>query len=285
MCLLCFVPPKKWPKKKHLENACASNPDGFGFSINLGNKIITRKSMNSKELIEEFFDLRNDNKDSAALFHARLATHGTRDINNCHPFDVDNDDKIVMAHNGILPVMMDKNDWRSDTRVFAEEYMSTIGIKMLDDPIGNDIISEYCNGSKLVFLNASDKLDKEWYIINESSGMYEKDIWYSNAGYKGKPKYLGIKPYTTQFYNNIVGTNKDDFYEDEDYCSICFDSFYDLPDEKFLSGCNECGMSANQVCDIYNSWCYKEGYYDDQESAVTGIHSRPLSEDWSKPLV
>lgn len=282
MCLLCFVPPNKWPKKKHLKNACASNPDGFGFAINAGDEIIVRKSMRANDLIEEFYDLRSDYKDCPAMFHARLTTHGSTNLDNCHPFNVAGNDKVVMAHNGILPVLMDADKKRSDTKIFAEDYMAKVGIEALDDPIGIDIISEYCSGNKLVFLNASDKLKKQWYIINEESGVYEKDIWYSNSGYQG---WSG-----KNFYTNIVDKNtwaskwgayKEDFYDD-DMCSVCYQNFDNLEDHKYMNGCKDCGLTSSDIWNIYDDIMKDEQRYEEE---YEDIHTKPLSLDWSKPLV
>jgi glutamine amidotransferase len=292
MCLLCFIPPNKWPKKKHLKNACSANPDGFGFAINAGDEIIIRKSMNADEIIEEFYDLRNDYRDCAVMFHARLTTHGTTNIDNCHPFFVAGDRQVVMAHNGILPVLMDTDKQRSDTKIFAEDYMARIGIEALDDPIGLDIISEYCSGNKLVFFSISDKLKEQWYIINEESGVYEKDIWYSNGGYQSwadRTKLVNAYPYYGDKGNagsytwaNRWGHYTEDYYHDDDTCSVCYRSFDDLEDDKYMNGCKECGLTSSDIWHIYDDMMKEEQDYDEE---YKDIHTKPLSLDWSKPLV
>lgn len=294
MCLLCFVPPKEWPKKKHLKTACRNNPDGFGFAIAVGSEIIVRKSMDSNELIEEFYDLRSDNKDCPALFHARLATHGSKNLDNCHPFAVTGDEQIIMAHNGILPVLMDKDKVRSDTKIFAEDYMTKMGVESLDDQIGFDIIQEYCSGNKLVFLNASNKLKYQWYIVNETNGVYEKKVWYSNSGYDDNKPVWNSKtytPYSSNFYGNLVESEKAcrkkatdyDYYDDDYACDTCWQSYDNLDDHKYMYGCDECGLKHNEIWQIYDRMMMEEeaeGY----ELGYGNIHSAPLSKVWSESV-
>ncbi|MGW5105951.1 hypothetical protein [Nocardia sp. NPDC004123] len=37
------------------------------------------------------------------MFHSRFATHGFITNQNCHPFAIGGDERTVMAHNGVLP--------------------------------------------------------------------------------------------------------------------------------------------------------------------------------------
>lgn len=228
MCLLCFVPPKATPKREHLENACKNNPDGFGFAFMTDEGFIVERAMKANDLLDKFYKLRKKYRNAPALFHARLATHGTKNLSNCHPFYVAGGRKTLLAHNGILPVVINEGDPRSDTKIFAEDYLKHLGIEQLDDPIGYDIISEYCRGSKLVILNMDNRLQYQWYIVNESLGDYDENdkCWYSNGGYKSAPRYTYSKylpAYRSEGITTLVPEPDDDeavVIPDEqlDYC-------------------------------------------------------------------
>ncbi len=120
MCLLVVSSPNSTPRKKDLDNASCNNPHGFGYAVIAGNKIITGKGMNSKKVIKEFLEVRKQYPNSYAMYHARFATHGVKNDENCHPFKVDGSDLTYLAHNGILDVHIEPTDKRSDTRIFAE---------------------------------------------------------------------------------------------------------------------------------------------------------------------
>ena len=92
MCLLVVSSPNSTPRKKDLENASCNNPHGFGYAVIAGNKIITGRGMSSKKMIKEFLAVRKQYPNSYAMYHARFATHGVRNEENCHPFKIGGSD-------------------------------------------------------------------------------------------------------------------------------------------------------------------------------------------------
>jgi glutamine amidotransferase len=184
MCLLTFIPDYVTPDMDRFKVAAQSNPDGFGFAIHTGRSVIRRHSMDFSQLADQFTDLRTQHQ-GPATFHFRFATHGSETLDNCHPFLLGGDRETVMAHNGILPVQIAKGDTRSDTRVFAEDYMPNLGgVVSLDDPEYWVKLEAWARGSKLVFLTANPDAKSDWYILNESDGHWDKDMWWSNSSYK-----------------------------------------------------------------------------------------------------
>ena len=195
MCLLTMIPDYVTPDMERFRIAALSNPDGFGFAISTGKTIIKAHSMNFEEVANKFTDLRATHQ-GPALFHFRWATHGAETLDNCHPFTLGDDPESVMAHNGILPVAIPAGDRRSDSRVFAEDIMPSIGgITSLDD---NDYFAKlalWAAGSKLAFLTVHDDAKFDWYIINEKDGHWDSDMWWSNGSYKHAPYVYSTKPY------------------------------------------------------------------------------------------
>lgn len=181
MCLLIYASPGSTPTKKALRTAGANNPDGFGFAFALGHRIVRHRSMNLDETVELFHEMRAEHPKAHALFHLRITTHGGTNLDNCHPFMVD--DGIVLGHNGMLPIK--EKDGKSDTRQFAEEWLPNLGVKeVLDNPAEFAELEKFARGSKLCILSVDKRLDKPVYLVNEGDGHWDKGVWYSNNSYK-----------------------------------------------------------------------------------------------------
>jgi glutamine amidotransferase len=175
------------------------------------------------------------------MFHARYATHGVKNDDNCHPFKVGGRDDTYLAHNGILDIEIHATDKRSDTRIFAEDTLPTIGgVKALDDDNVWKIISKWASGSKVAILTLDPSAGEQCYIINESSGFWDNDgMWWSNDTYKASAWSSYIKPSSTSAtaYDNHTDTEiLEDFecpscraiaFEDANpyYCEMCYTCF------------------------------------------------------------
>jgi len=272
MCLLIYASPNHNPSKKALRRAANNNPDGFGFAVRTNKEVLYYKSMSIEDTIKEFFDLRKRFPDSHSIFHLRITTHGATNLDNCHPFVVD--DAIVLAHNGMLPIK--EQDGKSDTRQFAEEWLPTMGVKeMLDDPRGFAELEAFATGSKLAIVSANPQLDHPFYIVNERLGHWDKGVWYSNSSYtKNYNSWMSYSSASWRSYNGHGYTPQDDalvinnswqwdeeqdewYYEDEivDWrCNVCdLTTTIDLADDE-PRACPECGTCW--FCEKDYSSCY-----------------------------
>jgi hypothetical protein len=239
MCLLVVCSPESTPRKKDLENASCSNPHGFGYAIIAGDKIISNRGMSSKKLIAEFLAVRKEYPNSYAMFHARYATHGVKNDENCHPFKVGGRSDTYLAHNGILDIDIHATDRRSDTRVFAEDTLPMIGgAPALDDDNVWKILSKWSLGSKIAILTLDPKAKDNCYIINESSGHWDNEgMWWSNDTYKASAWVNYIQQDKKVASTPSVRTQTlEDFecaqcrtiaFEDANpyYCEMCFTCF------------------------------------------------------------
>jgi len=243
MCLLAVCEPNATPKRKDLECASCNNPHGFGYAVVANGEIITGRGMSAKKVISEFLSVRKQYPNGYAMFHARFATHGVKNEENCHPFAVGGSTQTYLAHNGILDVKIAAHDKRSDTRVFAEDMLPLMGgMAGLDDENVWNVLSKWATGSKIAVLTLEPSAKYNCYIINESAGHWDNaGVWWSNTTYKEDSwsKYLGLPKGNTE---SILDTETECpgcgafLLEDGnpyycEFCMICYDCFGTYQDD------------------------------------------------------
>jgi glutamine amidotransferase len=266
MCLLVVSSPNSTPRKKDLQNASCNNPHGFGYAVIAGNKIITGKGMNSKKIIKEFLEVRKKYPNSYAMYHARFATHGVKNEENCHPFKVDGSDLTYLAHNGILDVHIEPTDKRSDTRIFAEDILPSMGgITALDNPNLYGMIEKWSVGSKIAVFTLDPNAEYDCYIINEDLGHWDNEgNWWSNDGYK---------PSVYSKYFNYSGDGSDIGNAEDDYmCHSCGTPVIDdgNPYHCYLCGtCFDCSLVKDDGCMCWSPE-YDRWRSDGQHKQITG---------------
>lgn len=251
--MLTYFPPNTQPDEQALENGTWHNRDGHGYAIVVPGKkpkLIVRHSLKS-DLIDRFMDDRAKYPHGPALFHSRFGTSGSADKFNCHPFYMGGDKRTVVAHNGVLPQYMqpDKKDRRCDTRKAAEIRFAT-AYGHLSSLAARDRLGEAIGKhNKLVILTTNPDYKADAFIINESSGVWEQGIWYSNYDYVG---YVPVKP----------GAYKWDDDDDDwaisaslvpDDCQLC-DSKASIDDESQV--CTMCGTCMDCYQDAKDCICY-----------------------------
>lgn len=111
--------------------------------------------------------------------HCRIATLGSVSLQNAHPFVI-NDGKAAMMHNGSFYHTTEKADY-SDTRDLAEARGTLLGNKELMSVPGikekvEKAIEAY---NKVIILYA----DNTTIILNEHTGKWEGEQWFSNQGW------------------------------------------------------------------------------------------------------
>lgn len=274
MCLLIYAQPGATPTKKSLRNAGSNNPDGFGFAFRLDGRIVRHRTMDLEESIALFHEMRADNPQAHAIWHARITTHGATNLDNCHPFMVD--DGIVLGHNGMLPIQ--EADGKSDTRQFAEEWLPKLGVSVLDDPTEYKEIEKFASGSKLAVLSVNPVLERPVYLINEHLGHWDKGVWYSNNSYQYEWFSLAsISKYTSTVSQRGVtpsddspafGGDEDDayWYDEETGDLYSWDNRHgwvvvEDDEQYFAQYCFECGldMGVNGEHAVDKHYCWDCG--------------------------
>ena len=257
MCLLVVCNPNSTPSKDELTTGACKNPHGFGFAIDTGSGIISERSMSAKKSISRFLELREQYPNGYAMWHARYATHGVKNELNCHPFKLAGEHDTYLAHNGMLDIVIPKDDKRSDTRILAEELLPRLGgVSALDDDYLYDMIGSWSKGSKIAVMTNDPSAQYKIYIINESAGSWDdKGIWWSNTSYKPTPT---ITTYTHEpsVYDIVVADRHfqpTDFEDNKFECPNC-ESLIDLwESELYCLICECCFDCSAQFLDCL---CY-----------------------------
>ena len=204
MCLAIYKPAGVTIPRDHLESGFNSNPHGAGFALAMGRGV---------EIIKGFFTFdafcgeyeKAEATGGAMLVHFRLATHGLRDAENCHPFYVKNG-KTAMIHNGIIDIPCPRTEM-SDTWHFNEAIIKPIaridGHGLITGEYRDLIERAAGYGNKIAIMDGVGAVE----IIGDGSG--ERDaggVWYSNNSWRPW-KHEGLKW-------------RDEGYDDEDAESL-----------------------------------------------------------------
>lgn len=251
---MCALPKGKGLSQKELETCWENNSHGAGFVyLNQEGNFVEFKSMEFPDFRKNFEkEHKTHGKYSPFLVHFRLASHGTKDISNVHPFKVNSN--LYMAHNGVLndvvyKIVDGKPDSRSDTKTFVEDYLATLPQNFINNWATRSLINKFIGSfNKLLFLNKAG----EFTIFNESAGVKNDDRWFSNSFFQcerpqkvtyDSSKTGGVISYTGN-YGSIKGSSvkhpfckycgtklliePNKWYKSEMYCVACDDILMDL---------------------------------------------------------
>jgi hypothetical protein len=177
MCIAIYKPENKVLSLATLKECYTSNPDGAGFMYAENKKLHIEKGFFS---FQSFYDAFKKHENKQAVIHFRIKTHGKIDTANCHPFSVNN--AIGFVHNGVISGLGDSDF--SDTVRFNETILRPLvnkwgNLALFQDPI-IELLESRIGYSKLVFLDRHGNHK----IMNESKGVWDNDVWYSNTSYK-----------------------------------------------------------------------------------------------------
>lgn len=173
MCIIIYTPDGNIPKK-HLHASLENNPDGWGVMYPQDGKVQIVQGMVKSEFFYHWKWLRSIK--APKVFHARICTHGNKDMENCHPFMVPGHGELAVAHNGVIFKQAYTNSTKSDTRHFVENILSKLPAGFMENEAMQDLLADYIGHSKLVFMSG----DGSAKIVNADMGKWLNGLWYSN---------------------------------------------------------------------------------------------------------
>lgn len=211
MCVAIYKPVGLKLDEDTLFNCFIKNPDGCGFAYTTGTELVVFKTMDYPTFLEEYEKCYEQyGETSPFIIHFRIATHGTVDIFNCHPFIVDNDH--VFIHNGVIsnvPSCAEKK--KSDTQVFNELILQNLPADWFENTAIKYLLEDFISFSKIVVMN----LKGEVLILNEAKGTWVDGVWFSNTLWKQTSIWEDISR------GNYAKAGGDDDWDWSDYCLNC----------------------------------------------------------------
>lgn len=189
MCNITYLPSGVEVPEEEIQNAATWNQDGHGWAVAAAHGVmLTGRYMDIDTALTTFKATRKAFADKPAMFHSRLATHGTVTLDNVHPFTVGK--YAAVAHNGILPgkFQPEKDGKMSDTAIMARFWLagraqiSGVWTRKERRRIGRIIGT----GNKLAILSVSPFLpEPRGYLVNAAQGTWDASTgaWFSSDSY------------------------------------------------------------------------------------------------------
>lgn len=127
MCIIVAkIKGSDFPSTDIISNCIARNPDGFAMAWNTPEGTVeTFRTMDPDMALSKYAELSRtlDPAVTGLLFHARIATHGSKRIENCHCWTERlGKHTIAFAHNGILRNIPNRDDM-TDSETFFRDYL------------------------------------------------------------------------------------------------------------------------------------------------------------------
>jgi hypothetical protein len=170
-----------------------SNPDGIGimYGTSKGLKVVKVLPKTAAEALDFIGKLPRDDRELA--LHFRWATHGDKNMLNCHPYDII-PGYIAMMHNGVLHTGNAADKTKSDTWHFIQDYLLSAvhaSPELVFDPGFVRMVEDFIDDNRLVFMNGEGRIQH----VNKEQGVEHEGMWFSNT-YAWSPEMLipGYKP-------------------------------------------------------------------------------------------
>lgn len=216
MCIAILVSPGSSVSDVQLKNSFDNNPDGAGFSyvsedLTGHRKLRVFKTMDYEVFLRKFKRAIYHNPESPFLVHFRIATHGTVDKFNCHPFFINKE--VSFIHNGIIGGV-GVDPVKSDTQVFNDKVLKNLPKDFYKKEVYKILIEKFIVGSKLLTLD----IDGHVTIFNESAGHWKDGVWFSNNSYLyAAPKATVYQWHPPAVYFKRGKTKTQEYF----YCDGC----------------------------------------------------------------
>lgn len=188
-----------FPRREFI-SALGYNRDGIGIlTYDEENGLCVTKSVKRMKAEEAYEMVKAAVAGKDALVHLRMATHGSVNTDNCHPFPVleESDERtpIWMMHNGVISGVKCGPD-ESDTRAFVREFLRPLLLKHSDLDLMNDEklqsdLHKVITGNRLAFMDGKGSIawvggmnylgynvSNASYFNGGSSSMYGGGSWY-----------------------------------------------------------------------------------------------------------
>lgn len=250
MCLAAYCGPTRTLTSDEVECAWANNPDGAGFLYfgETGRPVVYRTLHLRKFRKAYEAAVQGPARGRGMAVHFRYATHGSTGIDGVHPFRISETDWLM--HNGVLPIHTD--GVRSDTRTFAEDYLSQLPPRWYESAELSALVAEFVRGSKLIIATSDPAAKSRFFIVRDGDGQWEgeRSAWFSNSshcaskssGSGGLSRWARPSEWTGALADAGLG-------ESEELCLLCGVQAVSYGLCEVCGACEDCGREVSEcVC-------------------------------------
>lgn len=159
-----------------------SNQDGGGFVyLDENQKFVIKKALGLDDLKALWKEHHGKHgKYSPFLLHFRAASQGDVTLDNCHPFLPN--PRTAFIHNGTIYKVGSTKE-RSDTRVFAEDFLSKLPHNFLLNKSIMEMMNDFLGKTnKIAFLSN----DGKFSMTNSADWKLHNGVYFSNEFFKNK---------------------------------------------------------------------------------------------------
>lgn len=217
---MCILIAKKSNVRKMTEqeirNSASNNPDGFGMAYVVGGHLFVHKTFELNEIIDINNRLPND---TPIIYHFRIATHGTVNKNNCHPFMGDDAD-VAFAHNGVLSIQNDKEkDWTDSETAFRYLFEPLLKVVDIKSEQFERAVNTIIGTSKFAFIQSNGEVKTFGNFIDEDGLLFSNSTY--SYSYKPTTYYSGYLSKEDYSWANKNDAWAFDYEYDMAYDEIC----------------------------------------------------------------
>lgn len=176
MCVAIYIPSGETVAEHILRGVFRRNDDGVGISWSDGGALHIWKTMAD---IDAIVAMVQNMIALPRLVHFRYATHGSKTLDNIHPFWLDERRRAVVVHNGVIQIGRANDE--SDTRAFVRNVLGQMRDGWWNNPTTVSQIERLVSGSRIVIMEE----DGRPHYLNKSSGETSAEgVWFSNAQWR-----------------------------------------------------------------------------------------------------
>ena len=233
-----------YPSYKRVKNMCENNNDGFAIVWHVkGEPVRNYRTLNEKKFLKKYNEITStyNAKDVSLFIHARIKTHGTQKLENCHGW-IEDKIGLAFAHNGILSIK--NRDDMTDSETFFRDIFAP-AFELGGWSAGERAIKACIGTSKFCFMDMYGNLIHYGNYIKGDDGILYSNDSYMECTWNRYGGYYGIGSCN-------YGLKQSDKY------------YADRTKEKEKSFISKSQSKTSVIQDDYDDWYNSEEYWKDR---------------------
>lgn len=194
MCIIAIKQKSvKYPSYQRVKTMCTNNSDGFAIVWKAKDQpVMNYRTLNEAKFLKKYKEITSTYQanDISLFIHARIKTHGTTKLENCHGW-IDDNVGLAFAHNGILSI--ENRDDMTDSETFFRDIFVPV-FEIGGWEAGERAINACIGSSKFCFMDMYGNLiHYGQYIHGDDGVLYSNDSYLERSW--GRYGHGGISSY------------------------------------------------------------------------------------------